>query len=221
MTEKQEAELYELLEDYGGKLERDEIYTLVEGIKQIHKRNTFNSKVQEFHETFNQIVAVKPSIPVRSVQELRLSLILEELSELAEAMGPDTFSAYQRMLFKKSQEVHYKSEQLREKMQPNLIEVIDALADLQYVLSGAIVATGFTEKFEEAFHEVHESNMSKACITHEEANATIEAYANKDVISKSVESNGKILVLREPDGKVLKSVNYKAAKLERFCYDSI
>jgi predicted HAD superfamily Cof-like phosphohydrolase len=41
------------------------------------------------------------------------------------------------------------------------VEIADALCDLQYVLSGAILEFGFGGKFKSLFEEVHRSNMSK------------------------------------------------------------
>ena len=74
------------------------------------------------------------------------------------------------------------AEELKELQQAvndnNLVEIADALCDLQYVLSGAVLEFGLGEKFKELFDEVHRSYMSKACKTVEEANQTIEHYRN-------------------------------------------
>lgn len=44
----------------------------------------------------------------------------------------------------------------------DLVEVLDALCDLQYFLNGMIVIHGLQHVFDEAFQIVHDSNMSKA-----------------------------------------------------------
>ena len=67
--------------------------------------------------------------------------------------------------------------ELKEAIEENdLVEVIDALCDIQYVLSGAILEFGFAEKFKEMFDEVQRSNMSKVCKTEEEAVQTQKHY---------------------------------------------
>ena len=57
--------------------------------------------------------------------------------------------------------------------QNDLVEVADALADIQYVLAGAVHEFGLGEKFADLFDEVQRSNMSKACKTREEAERTV------------------------------------------------
>ena len=59
------------------------------------------------------------------------------------------------------------------------MQVADALADIQYVLSGCILEFGMADKFKALFDEVHRSNMSKACKTVEEAEATVEYYTSQ------------------------------------------
>ena len=48
------------------------------------------------------------------------------------------------------------------------MKVADALADLQYVLAGAVLEFGMGDRFASIFNEVQRSNMSKACTTVEE-----------------------------------------------------
>jgi predicted HAD superfamily Cof-like phosphohydrolase len=97
----------------------------------------------------------------------------------------------------------------------DLVEIADALTDIQYVLSGAILAFGMQDGFKELFDEVQYSNMSKACSTKEEAQQTVKHYKeHRDTSSHIVEKDGKFLVLRDEDKKVLKSVNYHPANLQ-------
>jgi len=97
----------------------------------------------------------------------------------------------------------------------DLVEVADALADIQYVLSGTVHEFGLGNRFKDLFDEVHRSNMSKACETQEEAEETIAHYLQKDgTEAYFMEVNGKFNVYRRSDNKTLKSVKYSAAKLE-------
>ncbi len=144
------------------------------------------NKVAEFHKTFKHPILQTPGIPLKARCDLRVSLLLEEMKELQQAINEN-----------------------------DLVEVADALCDIQYVLSGAILEFGLGEKFQLLFDEVHRSNMSKACKSVEEANATIEHYKVKeqsDAYWKEEESL--FLVFRANDNKTLKSINYSPADLK-------
>jgi predicted HAD superfamily Cof-like phosphohydrolase len=148
--------------------------------------NSLN-QVAEFHKTFNAPILDIPQIPSKQRCELRVALLQEELNELKEAIENN-----------------------------DLIEIADALADLQYVLSGAVLEFGLGDKFVELFNEVQRSNMSKACNSELEAQETIEHYKQKDgTRGYYKENNGKWLVYREEDDKVLKSVGYSPAELSK------
>jgi predicted HAD superfamily Cof-like phosphohydrolase len=142
--------------------------------------------VEEFHKTFNAPILETPQIPSKERCELRVSLLQEELDELKKAIDDN-----------------------------NLVEITDAICDLQYVLSGAILEFGLGNKFNELFNEVQRSNMSKACDSEREALETLLFYKHKDGTEgyyKEVE--GKWLVYRSQDNKVLKSINYSPANLK-------
>jgi len=144
------------------------------------------NQVSEFHDLFDLPILPTPMIPSKERCALRISLLQEELNELKEAIEND-----------------------------DLVEVADAFCDLQYVLSGAILEFGIGEKFSDLFDEVHRSNMSKACQTMEEAEQTSVHYQEtKDTQSEIKKKGDKFLVYRIPDGKVLKSIKYSAARMK-------
>lgn len=73
---------------------------------------------------------------------------------------------------------------------------------------------GFTqETFNEAFHRVHVSNMSKFCRTEQEARETIDSYTRNGVDVFWVQIEGWYVVLRRSDNKVMKSINYSPVDL--------
>jgi len=145
------------------------------------------NQVAEFHKTFKHPILSEPTIPSSERCELRVSLISEELKELEQAIKDN-----------------------------DLVEVADALCDIQYVLSGAVLEFGLGEKFVELFNEVQRSNMSKACATEEEAQQTVAFYkTQKDTEAYYVKEDGKYLVYRKGDNKTLKSVNYSPADLKK------
>src|SRR6187402_1846991 len=126
----------------------------------IKDTNSLN-QVAEFHTTFKHPILPAPTIPSEERCKLRVELLAEELKELQQAIDDK-----------------------------DMVEIADALCDLQYVLSGAILEFGLGEKFKDLFDEVHRSNMSKACKTIEEANATVEHYQSKGSESYYKEVDG-------------------------------
>lgn len=142
------------------------------------------TSVAEFHKTFKHPILPTPTIPDEKRSNLRVALLAEELKELEEAIS-----------------------------NKDIVEVADALCDLQYVLSGAVLEFGLADRFAQLFDEVQRSNMSKACKTIEEAQATVAHYQQKGVDCLYEEADGHYLVYRTADRKTLKSVNYSPANL--------
>lgn len=143
------------------------------------------TSVAEFHKTFKHPILEEPTIPSEQRCQLRVSLIAEELTELEEAI-----------------------------QNKDIVEVADALCDIQYVLSGAILEFGLADKFKALFDEVQRSNMSKACKSLADAEATIAHYKDKGVDCFYEQQGGLYLVYRTEDRKTLKSVNYSPADLK-------
>jgi len=117
-------------------------------------------QVREWHENFNAPVLNEPALP-EGRRELRLSLLEEEIKELREAVEAG-----------------------------DMVEVLDALCDIQYVLDGAFLEFGLHPVKYRAFAEVQASNMSK------------------------LGEDGKP-ILRE-DGKILKGPNFRPPDLAQF-----
>ncbi len=142
--------------------------------------------VRAFHELFEMPILDEPQIPGPERCALRVSLLQEELNELKQAIEDK-----------------------------DLTEVADALADLQYVLSGAVLEFGLGSRFKALFDEVQRSNMSKACHTMEEAENTRAYYKKERGVDSFIRQKGdQYLVFRAGDSKVLKSVNYSPANLK-------
>ena len=147
--------------------------------------------VEEFHNTFGVPVLETPQIPSKERCDLRISLISEELEEMKEAIEKG-----------------------------DVVEIADGLCDLIFVCFGSILEFGMSDKFNDLFQEVHNSNMSKACSSHKEAIETLLHYKQKDGTEGVYkEEDGKWLVYRKEDNKVLKSVNYSQANLKDIIED--
>ncbi|MEC5394303.1 nucleoside triphosphate pyrophosphohydrolase family protein [Bergeyella sp. RCAD1439] len=143
------------------------------------------NQVAEFHKTFDAPILKTPQIPSKERCELRVALLQEELDELKAAINDH-----------------------------DLVGIADALCDLQYVLSGAVLEFGLGERFVELFNEVQRSNMSKACNTQQEADETIAHYKAKGEEAYAKPRGTKINVHRCSDDKVLKSIRYSPADLK-------
>lgn len=155
------------------------------------KKNKFDSyteQVKEFHEKFKHPVLNGPTIPSKERCQLRINLLQEELNELKDAV--DNHS---------------------------IVDIADALADIQYVLSGAYLEFGMQNHMPDLFKEVHRSNMSKACQTEQEAIDTVEYYKKERGYDSYYEQNsdGTYLVYRKGDNKTLKNINYSPADLRK------
>lgn len=141
--------------------------------------------VAEFHHTFHLPIPAQPAIPSNDRCELRVNLLQEELDELKEAIA-----------------------------EQDLVGIADALADLQYVLSGAILEFGLGHSFKALFEEVQRSNMSKVCNNMDEAEKTLAFYREHKMVEGYIVQDGNgYLVYRASDKKVLKSINYSEADL--------
>jgi predicted HAD superfamily Cof-like phosphohydrolase len=150
-------------------------------------------QVVEFNTLFKQQLNNKPTLLGSNESELCISLLREELNEYADAVGNG-----------------------------NLVEIADALIDLDYVLKGVMLKHGLVDAYEPLFDEVHNSNMSKICNDINEANRTVKKYKLDGIDTNIIKNNNNpniikthnnFLVLRASDKKILKSVDYLPAIL--------
>lgn len=147
-------------------------------------------QVTEFHKTTDSNIEPHPCIPGLDRIALRIDLIAEELEELRKA-------AYQK----------------------DVVEVLDALCDLQYVLTGTVLEFGMQNIFEAAFNEVHDSNMSKFCKDTMEAKAAADSFTfhkmenkRRDAYFKKV---GNHFVIRDSyTEKILKGPRFRQPDLK-------
>ena len=114
----------------------------------------------EFNDAFEIPKLESPGLSSKEMIELRIKLLREEVEEYAEAA-----------------------------LSGDLVEVLDALADIGYILAGTIINHGMQNIYDDAFDEVHRSNMAKLV-------------------------DGK--VLRRDDGKVMKPEGWQPPQLSQF-----
>ena len=113
-----------------------------------HLKNTyvpFVSEVEEFNAVMGKPNNYTPNIPEEKEWMFVYNFILEELEEYKHACETG-----------------------------NIVEVLDALCDITYVsLGNGAMLHGLKDKVWPAYQEVQASNLSKACSSEEDAQATV------------------------------------------------
>jgi len=154
----------------------------------------FVSEVEIFNETFKKTNNYEPTMPEEKEWRFVYDFILEELQEYKEACE-----------------------------RGDIVEVLDALCDIAYVsLGNGTMLHGLKDKIWPAYQEVQASNLSKACETEKEAVQTVrqrsEEQGEECYFEKVAE--GRYIVYRKRDNKVMKSVNYFRPDLSKFFTDN-
>jgi predicted HAD superfamily Cof-like phosphohydrolase len=100
----------------------------------------------------------------------------------------------------------------------DMVETVDALTDILYVVYG--MGYSLNINLDKAFNNVHESNMSKICLTEEIAKETVEWYKNNQTRYTTptyrMNNSRNYVVYDEKTRKVLKSIHYTPANLKEF-----
>ena len=122
--------------------------------------NPIVASLLEFNQAFEIPKLEGPGLGPDELIELRIKLLREEVEEYAEAARAG-----------------------------DMVEILDALADIGYILAGTIINHGMQQIYDDAFNEVHRSNMAKLV-------------------------DGK--VLRREDGKVMKPEGWQPPHLAQF-----
>lgn len=158
--------------------------------------------VELFHSTFGHpINFFKNAIPLK-LRQLRVKLLFEELQELSVA------SDVNKTLYDLCDSVVKSYKNVKDGDNVNKKEELDALCDIQYILSGTVLALGYQDIFDKGFEIVQNSNMSKGCPSLEEAEKSIAIYKEKGIDTFCIEKNGLYIILRTDDNKVLKYYKY-------------
>jgi predicted HAD superfamily Cof-like phosphohydrolase len=127
---------------------------------------TIRDQVSEFHKVFGQPVLDKPQVPDSERVQLRLKLISEEFLELLEACSTHTHYTRHDAIVHQRHEIARAKEIVSgiigrvHQQDVDLVEFVDALADLDYVIEGSRLEFGVDGGPVAA--EVHRSNIAKA-----------------------------------------------------------
>lgn len=120
------------------------------------KRGEIDAQVRAFHDVMGIENRETLGIPSPEVVRLRMRLIIEEAFEFVEACVCEEDKRGTREVLEVFLEAISKSVEL----DPDLVEIADALADLDYVVAGTRLAYGIPRA--PVADEVHRSNMTKA-----------------------------------------------------------
>lgn len=150
----------------------------------------FVSEVEEFNTTMGKDWQNRTEPHINKADaDFVINFIQEELDELKEAVE-----------------------------EKNIVEILDALLDITYVgLGNGAMVFGLKDKMWAGYQEVQASNLSKICNTLEEAEETVRVRSEEQGTPCHYEEvNGKYVVYRSHDNKVMKSINYFRPDLTQF-----
>jgi len=162
---------------------------LTQEIIQLKDYVPFVSEVETFNATMGKPNNYEPIIPEEKEWMFVYNFILEELEEYKHACETG-----------------------------DIVEVLDALCDIAYVsLGNGTMLHGLKNQLWPAYQEVQASNMSKACISEEEAQETVRVRSAEQKEPCHFEKVGDYyIVYRTRDRKVMKNINYFRPDLKQF-----
>ena len=168
----------------------DEVNKLTNEIKNTTENYVpFVSEVEEFNALMGKPNTYSPNIPSEKEWMFIYNFVLEELEELKHACETK-----------------------------DIVEILDALCDLQYVSGGnGVMLFGLKDRFLDAYNEVQASNLSKICATEEDAIETVKVRSEQQGEPCHYEKVGEgYVVYRTSDKKVMKSLKYFRPNLHQF-----
>ena len=165
------------------------IFDALNDYKDVPPSVPFVDEVEKFNATFGKPNNYEPTIPEKKEWEFVYNFILEELEEYRQACENG-----------------------------DIVEVLDALCDITYVsLGNGVMLHGLKDKIWPAYLEVQDSNMSKSCSNEAEARATVALRSKEQNEPCHYEEvDGRYIVYRTRDRKIMKSINYFRPDLTKF-----
>lgn len=118
-------------------------------------------RVKRFHEAFNCYIGAEPSVPDESVArslaiyQKKAAMLAEELKLMSAAAGGSLLLIRLQLIQEELAELSLGF------INRDVVECLDALVDLTYVVDGTYLTCGLHDFKEAAQEEVHRSNMSK------------------------------------------------------------
>jgi len=109
-------------------------------------------------------------------------------------------------------------DELKEAVSTNdIVGIFDALLDITYVCTGnGALVFGLKDRFLEGYAEVQASNLSKICMSEEDAIETVKVRSMQQGRPCHYEKVGDGYVVYRDDMKVMKNVKYFSSNLTQF-----
>jgi len=162
---------------------------------------------------------------IHLLKEMKEKTNFEKIYEFNTAFGVKSNNIPQKDLFDTDKKlVEYRLSLVNEEVQElndsvrnkDFIETVDALTDILYVVYGFFSSIGVDA--DKAFELVHKSNMSKLCVSEEEAKETVKSYESDDRYDSPayrLSDDGKhYVVFNKSTSKILKSINYNPVSFD-------
>lgn len=183
---------------------------------------THLNQTERFRRAALLPVADVQSAPSYAERVLNLSLLLEELAELADAYGMQL--AFCQLMEAKAfdcagADTVAMTFHATNTGDYNAVEALDALADIQVVLDGAVLTSGLQTVFHGALDEVFASNLTKTAVPYNEAVRDRAVYANAGTnveLFGGGAGEGAWILKRATDGKLMKPARFVAPSLHHF-----
>ena len=189
-------------------LKEDDVHEIARAIFEQYVAYDPIADVRQFLVSSGKRYPVKPGYILKDTLELCLSLMLEELFEIASQTGPTVFNRFKDAVSK------FQTEYQDIEGQYDTAEILDGLVDLEYVQKNAVILWGYAGIYAEAWQMVHSANMSKFKMTEEQADKTIEQLGVIQPARSFRKERGVYgwTVLRDDD-KIMKPIPFKAPDL--------
>lgn len=159
---------------------------------------------------FEHPIGNASDVEALKIRQLRIKLLFEELQELAEAS--DCMETFLSLCDRAVGNAAAAEGGYQDGDNVDKIEELDALCDIQYVLSGKVLTSGLHEVFDRNFELVHMNNMAKAHSSKAHAMETARLKGWKSHEFQIIEKNGSFLLL-DDNGKLTKPHDHKKVKL--------
>lgn len=170
-------------------------------------------------------------IPILSSLSKKMSNF-EKVVEFNHSFGvipSTTFSPQKSILYSDPRKIEFCLKLIREECKEleqavvdhDYIEMVDALADILYVVYGMGARVGVD--MDKAFDLVHRNNMSKLCASEEEAQRSVQYYLEHPELGyespeyRRAPNDIHWVVFNRSTNKVLKSIEWKPVDLSPVC----
>lgn len=138
-------------------------------------------------------------------RELCLGLLIEEVLELAFSLGYTRESIYNTF-------IAHINKVAKQKLKPELLNVLDAIVNIQFVSEYIIDVFNLNSIIEEAQEEVFKSNMSKLIPVNEDTEKilieTVDKLSAIQPITSENLKNGYVVVKNRNTNKILKPITF-------------